>query len=383
MEETGIILNGVIHPMDAPVLSNGFVTWAEGKITGVGPMEALPQGDFALRLDAHGAHVTPGYIDAHCHLGVFGDGLGFEGEDCNEMTDPVTANLRVLDALNPQDYTFEEARRGGVTTVVTGPGSANPIGGQMACIKTAGSVIDEMVVEAPVSMKMATGENPKRVYRDKKASPMTRMSTAAHIRETLEKARLYRDKLERGDLSDYDPKLEALLPVLRREMPVHIHAHQANDIVTALRIAEEFHVRCVIVHGTEGHLVPGHIAKSGCPVITGPNLTDRSKPELRHKSLETPAVLAGAGVKVAICTDHPVIPIQYLPLCAGLAVRGGMDPEAALRAITLNPAEILGIEERVGSLTVGKDADIVVTPESPFSATRGPAAVILDGKRVV
>lgn len=378
-----VIVNGIIHPVDAPVIEQGFVAWEGGKITQVGPMEDLPTGDLGEVIDARGAHVTPGYIDAHCHLGTFGDGLGFEGEDVNEMTDPVTPHLRVLDSLNPMDDTFAEARRGGVTTVVTGPGSANPIGGQMACIKTWGEVADDMVVASPISMKMATGENPKRVYHSKKASPMTRMATASHIRETLRKARLYADKQDRGEHPEYDPKLEALLPVLRRELPVHVHAHRADDIATALRIAKEFDLRCVAVHGTEGHLIARHIKESGCPVITGPNLTDRSKPELKHKSLETPAVLERAGVKVAICTDHPVIPIQYLPLCAGLAVRGGMTPESALAAITLNPAEILGIQDRVGSLTPGKDADIVVTPGSPFSATEEPSVVILGGKRVV
>ena len=377
-----ILVNGVIHPVDGPVIPNGFVAWAGSKIAAVGPMEALPAEDFGTVLDAQGGHVTPGYIDAHCHLGVFGDGLGFEGEDCNEMTDPVTAQLRVLDALNPQDYTFEEARRGGVTTVVTGPGSANPIGGQMACIKTAGTVIDEMVVRAPVSMKMATGENPKRVYHNQKASPSTRMTTAAIMRDTFQKAQEYARKREKGE-GDFNAKLEALIPVLRGELPVHIHAHQANDIVTALRVSREFGLKCVIVHGTEGHLVAEHIAKSGCPVITGPNMTDRSKPELRNKSLVTPSVLAQAGVKVAICTDHPVIPLQFLPLCAGLAVRGGMSQEAALAAITLNPAEILGLDGRLGSLTPGKDADIVVTPESPFSALYAPSVVILNGERVV
>lgn len=377
-----VIINGIIHPVSAGVISNGFVAWEGGRITAVGEMSGLPQGSLGEVMDAKGAHVTPGYVDAHCHLGVFGDSLGFEGEDGNECTDPITPQLRALDALNPQDRCFAEARAAGVTTLVTGPGSANPIGGQMLCVKTDGTVADRMVVEEPIAMKMATGENPKTVYHDRKESPTTRMTTAALIRSTLQKTQEYAAKRSNGK-GDFDPKLEALLPVLKGELSVHIHAHRADDIATALRISKEFGLRCVIVHGTEGHLIAEEIAAASVPVITGPSLTDRSKPELRNATLENPAVLAAAGVKVAICTDHPVIPIQYLPLCAALAVRGGMSEEAALAAITKNPAEILGLGRRLGTLEPGKDADIVVTPSSPFSATETPRMVILDGKRVV
>lgn len=377
-----VIINGVIHPVSGPVIPRGFVAWEGSRVTAVGEMSQLPPGDLGEVINANGAHVTPGYIDAHCHLGVFGDSLGFEGEDGNECTDPITPHLRALDALNPQDRCFEEARAAGVTTLVTGPGSANPIGGQMLCVKTSGAIADQMVVVEPVSMKMATGENPKTVYHDRKESPTTRMTTAALMRSTLQKAQEYAAKRSNGK-GDFDPKLEALLPVLKGELPVHIHAHRADDIATALRISKEFGLNCVIVHGTEGHLIAGEIGAAGVPVITGPNLTDRSKPELRNATLSNPAVLERAGVKVAICTDHPVIPIQYLPLCAALAVRGGMSEEAALAAITKNPAEILGLDYRLGTLEPGKDADIVVTPDSPFSATHVPSAVILDGKRVV
>lgn len=376
-----VIINGVIHPMDAPVIPNGFVRWDGGKITEVGPMEALKKDAAEEVLDAAGGHVTPGYVDAHCHLGMFGDSVGFEGEDGNECTDPITPHLRALDGLNPLDRCVEEARRAGVTTVVTGPGSANPIGGQMLCIKTMGKIAEEMVVKAPVSMKMATGENPKTVYNERKESPTTRMTTAAMIRAALEKAKAYAAKKEKGE-GEFDAKAEALTPVIKGELPVHIHAHQANDIATALRLGKEFGLKTVIVHATEGHLIPEVLAAAGVSVITGPNLTDRSKPELRNSSLANPAVLARHGVKVAICTDHPVIPIQYLPVCAGLAVRGGMSEEEALAAITLNAAEIIGMEERIGSLTVGKDADIVVTDASPFASDKEPKIVILGGKRV-
>lgn len=377
-----VIINGVIHPVSGAVIPNGFVAWEGGRITAVGEMSHLPVGDLGEVIDAKGGHVTPGYLDAHCHLGVFGDSLGFEGEDGNECTDPVTPHLRALDALNPQDRCFAEARAAGVTTVVTGPGSANPIGGQMLCVKTDGRVADAMVVAEPVSMKMATGENPKTVYHDRKESPTTRMTTAALIRTTLQKAQEYAAK-RGGGRGDFDPKLEALIPVLKGELPVHIHAHRADDIATALRLSKEFGLNCVIVHGTEGRFLAKELAAAGVSVITGPNLTDRSKPELRNAALENTAELAAAGVRVAICTDHPVIPIQYLPLCAGLAVRGGMSEEAALAAITKNPAEILNLGHRLGTLEAGKDADIVVTPGSPFSVTNAPSAVILSGKRVV
>lgn len=377
-----VIINGVIHPVDGPVIDRGFVQWEKDKIVAVGAMEELPDGELGERWDAKGAHVTPGYVDAHCHLGMFGDSVGFEGDDGNECTDPITPHLRALDAFNPLDRCVEEARLAGVTTVVTGPGSANPIGGQMLCVKTCGAVVDPAVIAAPIAMKMATGENPKTVYHERKESPTTRMTTAAMIRSTLEKAKNYAEKKARGEKAEFDAKLEALVPVMEGRLPVHIHAHQANDIATALRLGKEFGLKVVIVHGTEGHLIPEAIAESGCPVITGPSLTDRSKPELRNSSLSNPAELEKRGVKVAICTDHPVIPIQYLPLCGGLAVRGGMKEEEALAAITLHPAEILGLSHRIGSLTPGKDADIVVTPGGLFPVEREPSMVILNGIRV-
>lgn len=373
-----VILNAVVHPVDGPVIPRGYVRWEGERIAGVGPMEALPEGDLGPAIDAAGGHVTPGYIDAHCHLGVFGDALGPEGADGNECTDPITPHLWALDALNPMDRCFEDARRAGVTTVVTGPGSANPIGGQLVCVKTWGTVADQMVLRAPAAMKMALGENPKQIYRDRREPPTTRMTTAALIRGALARARAYGGR----ENAEFDPKWEALLPVLRGEVPAHIHAHRADDMVTALRLGREFGLKLALVHGTEGHLIPDVIAAAGCPVIVGPNLTDRSKPELRNASLTTPAVLAGAGVTVALCTDHPEVPVQYLPLCAALAVRGGMEEEAALAAITRNPARILGLEDDLGSLTAGKAADIVVTPGHPFDPMTAPSAVILNGRRV-
>ena len=382
-----LIQNGVIHPMDGPVISRGFVDISEGIIRGVGPMEACPMPDGPV-LDVKGGHVLPGLVDAHCHLGMFGDAQGFEGDDGNESTDPWTPQLQAVDAVNPLDRCFQEAREAGVTTVLTGPGSANPISGQFAALKTSGRWVDEMVLRAPAAMKMALGENPKSVYSERHETPVTRMATAAIIRASLAKARDYQARIERSEADpeeerpDYDAKLEALLPVLRGELPVHVHAHRADDIATALRICREFGLRCVIVHGTEGHLIPDLLAREGVPVITGPCLGDRSKPALANMTLESPAMLARAGVEIAICTDHPEVPIQYLPLCAALAVRGGLDPEQALAAITITPARIAGLDGRLGSLTPGKDADILITSGHPLDWMSRVVAVFIDGKMV-
>ncbi len=382
-----MIVNGVVHPMDGPVIQRGYVAFEDGKITAVGPMEeltAVAEG----AMDAQGGHILPGFIDAHCHLGLFGDSLGFEADDGNESTDPCTPQLRAIDGVNPLDRCFQEAREGGVTTVLTGPGSANPIAGQFLALKTDGRWVDEMVVKAPAAMKFALGENPKSVYNDRKETPVTRMATAALIREELSKAMEYQDKQDKAsedpdtDMPDYDAKLEALLPVLKGEVPAHFHAHRADDIATAVRLSKEFGLKYVIVHGTEGYKISDLLAAEGAAVITGPCLTDRSKPELVGQTLANPALLSKAGVRVAICTDHPETPIQYLPLCAAMAVRGGMEEEEALAAITRNPAEIAGIGHRVGTLTPGKDADIVVTQGHPFDWNGKVQAVFLEGKQV-
>ena len=383
-----LILNGVVHPMDGPVIPRGFVAFEGEKLTAVGPMEALPAGAEGPVLDAEGGHILPGFIDAHCHLGLFGDALGFEADDGNESTDPCTPQLRAVDGVNPLDRGFREAREGGVTTVLTGPGSANPIAGQFLALKTDGRWVDQMVVKAPAAMKFALGENPKSVYNDRKETPVTRMATAALIREELSKALEYQDKQDKADqdpdedMPDFDAKLEALTPVLRGEVPAHFHAHRADDIFTAIRIAKEFGLKCVIVHGTEAHLIPELLVQEGVPVITGPCLGDRSKPELANMTIESPAVLALHGVKTAICTDHPEVPVQHLALCAAMAVKGGMNPEAALAAITINPAQIAGIDNRVGSLTPGKDGDVVVMSGHPLNWLSRVSAVVVDGRRV-
>ena len=383
-----LIQNGVVHPMDGPVIPNGYVLLEGNKIKAVGSMDAVPQGWAGPVLDAAGGHILPGLVDAHCHLGMCGGGLGFEAEDDNESTDPCTPHLRALDGLNPLDRCFREAREAGVTTVLTGPGSGNPINGQGLAVKTIGRWAEEMVVLEPASLKLALGENPKTVYHERKETPMTRMGTAAIIRAQFSKALEYLDKQNKADAEedtdppDFDPKLEALLPALRGEVPVHIHAHRADDIATAVRLAREFGLKLVVVHGTEAHLLPELLAREHIPVITGPILTDRSKPELANSTSANPALLAKAGVEIAICTDHPVIPIQHLTLCAAVAARSGLEPEEALKAITLNGARLAGVDHRVGSLTPGKDADVVVTSGHPLDWMSRVEHVFIDGVQV-
>ena len=383
-----LIINGTVHTMDGPVIKNGYVAVKGSKIAQAGPMKDCPKSWEGEVFDAQGGHICPGFIDAHCHLGMFGDAVGFESDDGNEETDPCTPHLRAIDGVNPLDRCFTEARAAGVTTVLTGPGSANPVSGQFAALKTDGRWVDAMVVRAPAAMKLALGENPKQVYHDRDETPVTRMATAAIIRENLRKAVEYGEKLDKAtrdedtDPPDYDAKLEALLPVVRGELPVHIHAHRADDIATGVRIAKEFGLRCVIVHGTEGHLIPDLLAQAHIPVITGPALGDRSKPELANMKLENPAILWKAGVRFAICTDHPEVPIQYLPLCAALAVKGGLDPEEALAAITVTAARIAGLDGALGSLAPGREADIVVTDRHPLELLGQVRAVFMGGRRI-
>lgn len=335
--------------------------------------------------DAAGLHIYPGFVEAHCHIGLDGSGIGFEGDDCNEMTDILTPQLRAIDGIYPQDPTFREALEAGVTTVCTGPGSANVLGGQFAVIKTAGHRVDDMIVRPFAAMKCAFGENPKRCYKDK--NNYSRMSTAAKLREALMKAQEYDAKKQAaGDdpakRPPLDVKLEALLPVLHGEVPLKAHAHRADDIFTAIRIAKEFGVRLTLEHVTEGHLIAEDLAQEDYPMAVGPSLTHASKFELRNKTFTTPGILAKAGCRVSIITDSPVIPQSYLPLCAALAVQAGMDPFDALRAITIRPAEHIGAADRVGSIECGKDADFVVM-DGPWDAvSSGVKAVFVNGEKV-
>ena len=338
-------------------------------------------------IDALGCLVLPGFIDAHCHVGIGEEIYRWEGEDFNEMTDPVTPDMRAIDGINPEDEGFRDARLGGVTALFTVPGSANVIGGTGVVLKTAGKIVDKMIVRDPAGMKVAFGENPKMVYGEQKKMPMTRMGTAALLRQALVDAQTYKDKLEQGKkdpdkLPERDLGLEVLVKVINREIPLRAHAHRTDDIMTATRIAREFDVDSVIEHCTEGHKIAEELAEQGYPAVVGPLLTNRAKVELKDKSFKTPGILAKAGVKVGIMTDHSVTPIEQLPLCAALACKAGMDIEEALRAITINPAEILGVSDRIGTLEVGKDADIVIWSEHPFIITASPLYVIIDGKIV-
>ncbi len=381
---TTLIRGGLVHDAVRRDACKADILLADGKIAAIGTDLTAPAD--AVIFDADGLDVFPGFVDAHTHIGLDGYGIGYEGCDYNEMNDIWTPQLRAIDGINPRDPSLADARKAGVTCVCTGPGSANVLGGTFLAMKTVGERVDNMIVRDPVAMKCAFGENPKRCYRDKCDS--TRMSTAAFLRGALMQARDYgaRKQAANGDITKmpaYNQKLEALLPVLAREIPLKAHAHQANDIFTALRIAREFNLRLTLEHVTEGHLIADELAKEkDVPMAVGPSLTFASKFELQNKSWETPGVLANAGCHVSIITDNSVIPQQYLPLCAGMAVKAGMDPFDALKAITINPAEHIGVADRVGSLEVGKDADVVITNGCPFEVMTEVRAVFIDGVQV-
>ncbi|AEY64772.1 amidohydrolase [Clostridium sp. BNL1100] len=384
-----LIYNGKVVTMSDTDYENGYVLIDNDKIIAVGKdisevkEQLMPD---TKRIDANGGYVLPGFIDPHSHIGMWEDAVGFEGDDGNESTDPVTPQLRAIDAIYHADRSFVEAYESGVTTVVTGPGSANVIGGQFAALKTYGRCVDEMVIKHPVAMKVAFGENPKTVYNEKHQAPMTRMATAAILRESLFKAKEYRELCEEYkkdpeeyDKPEFDFKMEALLQVLNRQIPLKAHAHRADDIITAIRIAKEFDVDITLDHCTEGYLIKDILAEAGLPVIIGPMLTDRSKIELRNQNLKTPGILSKAGLKVAIMTDHPCVPEHHLCLCAAIAAREGMDEKEALKAITINAAEITGISERVGSIEKGKDADIVIFNGNPLELKTTVQKTIING----
>ena len=376
-----IIKNGLIHDMKTREPYKADILIKDGKIAAIG----TDLGEDRDVFDAHGLDVYPGFIDAHSHLGLDGYGIGFEGRDYNEMNDICTPQLRAIDSYNPMDPSVKMAAKGGVTCVATGQGSSNAIGGTWIAVKTKGICADDAVIKDPIAMKCALGENPKRCYKDKGNS--ARMSTAAVMRNMIFKAKDYlaRREAAAGDPSKmpaFDFKCEAMIPVLKKEIPLKLHAHQANDILTAIRLAKEFDVLLTIEHVTEGHLIADKLADCPYPLAVGPTLTHASKFELQNKSWETPGVLAAKGCKVSIVTDSPVVPQEYLPLCAGLAVKGGMDEFEALKAITINPANQIGIADRVGSLEVGKDADIVLVDGNPMVSDSEIRKVFIDGKEV-
>ena len=378
-----LIKNGHIKPIVGEELENGCVLIDDaGKIAAVGAELEAPADTQVI--DAQGRLVTPGCVEAHCHVGLDNEAMGWEGHDYNEIVEPLTPQLRAIDSINPQDEAFANAIRGGVTSACTGPGSANVVGGTFVAIKLAGNRVDKMVIKNPIAMKCAFGENPKRCYgQSLKKSPTTRMGTASLLRELLFKTQRYMEDKEAGKNPAYDMKLEAMIPVLKGEIPLKAHAHRADDILTAVRIAKEFGVKMTLDHCTDGAVIADELAEEGLPAFVGPSLGSKTKIELINKSFKTPSVLHKAGVPISIITDAPVIPLQYLPMCAGLAASEGLDMEEAWKAITINPAVYTGIADRVGSLEPGKDGDVVIWTADPLKTIGGHAYMtIVDGKIV-
>ncbi len=377
------IKNGQIKTMAGPDIALGCILIGDdGKIAAVGADIPCPEN--AAVIDAQGRLVTPGCVDAHCHIGLDNQGMGWEGRDYNEIVDPITPQMRAIDSINPMDEAFDLGLQGGVTTVCTGPGSANVVGGTFVAIKLAGKRVDDMIVKEPLAMKCAFGENPKRCYgQGSKKAPMTRMGTAALLRELLFKTRRYMEDKDAGKNPAFDFKLESMIPVLRGELPLKAHAHRHDDILTSIRIAKEFGCKITLDHCTDGALIADELAKEGLPAFVGPTLGGKSKIELCNKSFETPKILHEAGVDIAIITDAPVIPIQNLPMCAGLAASAGLPMDEAWKAVTINAARLTGIGDRVGSLEVGKDGDVVIWKADPLTTIGGESAVtIVDGKIV-
>jgi imidazolonepropionase-like amidohydrolase len=384
-----LIKNGRVLTMAGATYEDGFLLINGRTIERVGAagdLEASMIDHASLVIDARGGWVLPGIVEAHCHMGISGEKVGMEGNDCNETMEPVTPYLRALDAINPMDAAFHGAILAGITSAMIGPGSSNVVGGQFVFIKTDGRCLDDLIVMQPAAMKVAFGENPKKNYLDQSRMPSTRMSVAAMLRKELTLAKQYqraKAAAERdGKDFDEDFRYECWLPVLNREIPIKAHVHRADDILTAIRIAREFSLRLTLDHCTEGHLIAEEIKKSGFPAIVGPSIASRRKPEVQYGDFKTAGVLNRAGVKVAITTDHPVSLIQYLPICAGLAAREGLGIEEALKAITISAAEICNVADRVGSLAPGKDADVAVFSGNPLEVFTKTLYTIIDGRIV-
>ena len=375
-----LIINGKIFTMEGKNFERGYVRTKGKVIEEVGNMSSLAPRDNEEVLDVKGAWVLPGLIEAHAHIGITEEKWGIIGDDCNEDTNPLTPTLRAIDAVNPMDPAFHDAIKAGITSVMAGPGSANVVGGQFVFMKTQGRCMDEMIVKYPAAMKVAFGENPKTSYGDKGQLPSTRMGTAALLRKTLFEARQYVQDKDSGKLEKEIFEMEPWIPVFSGQIPLKAHAHRADDILTAIRIAKEFEVDITIDHGTEGHLIADEIRDSGFPVIVGTDLTSRSKIEVQNMNFKTNKVLNDAGVLIAITTDHPVALIQYLPLCAGLAVKQGLSVEEGLKAITINAARICRVDDRVGSLKKGKDADIAIFTGNPMEVFTETLYTFIDGK---
>ena len=378
-----LIQNGYVKTMAGPDIPGGSVLIDDdGKIIAVGADITAPEN--AQVIDAEGRLVTPGCVDAHCHIGLDNEGMGWEGRDYNEIVDPLTPQMRAIDSINPLDEAFGLALQGGVTSACTGPGSANVVGGTFTSIKLTGKRVDKMIIKDPIAMKAAFGENPKRCYgQGLKKSPTTRMATAALLRELLFKARRYLEEKEAGKNPGFDMKLESMIPVIKGEIPLKSHAHRADDILTSFRIAKEFGIKMTMDHCTDGALIADELAEENLPAFVGPTFGSKSKIELANKSFETPAVLHNAGITVSIITDAPVIPLQYLPMCAGLAMKAGLSAEEAWKAITITPAVSTGIGDRVGSLEPGKDGDGVIWTADPLTTLGAESYdTVVDGKVV-
>ena len=375
------IIHGNIKTMEGRDFGDGYVEIQDGKIAALGEMKDCPKTEGQV-LDVQGSLVMPGIIEAHCHMGITEEKKGMEGDDCNENVNPVTPYLRAIDAINPMDAAFKDALRAGITSAMIGPGSANVVGGQFAFVKTHGRCIDDMIVKAPAAMKVAFGENPKVNYSGQGTSPSTRMAIAALLREELTKALTYRKKREKNKDEEKDFRYECWLPVLSGEIPLKAHVHRADDILTAVRIAREFHLRMTLDHCSEGHLIMEELKAAGFPAIVGPDMASRNKIEVQNMAFKTAGLLAGHGILTAITTDHPVSKIKFLPICAGLAVKAGMSLEEGLRSITINAAKICGVDDRVGSLAPGKDADIAVFDGNPMEVFTPTRYTLIDGKIV-
>ncbi|MCI6024165.1 MAG: amidohydrolase [Oscillospiraceae bacterium] len=377
-----LIKNGLIFDAVHKEPYTADILIQDGKFAAIGEKLSAENAEV---IDASGKHIYPGFVDAHSHIGLDDTGIGFEGQDYNELNDILTPQLRAIDGFYPQDPALKEAALAGVTTVCTGPGSSNVVGGVFMAVKTVGDRVDKMVINDHVAMKCAFGENPKRCYKDK--NNYCRMSTAAKLRELILKTLEY-DRLKQAAGDDptkqpkFDFKLESMLPVVHKEIPLKAHAHRADDIFTAIRIAKEFDLKLTLEHVTEGHLIVDDLIEEDYPMAVGPSMSNASKFELRNKTFATPGILAKAGGRVSIITDAPVTPEQYLPLCAELAIKSGMEEFAALQAITINAARHIGVEDRVGSIEEGKDADLVIMPGTCFDIALAPDLVLINGEKV-
>lgn len=382
-----VIIHGNIKTMEQQDYTDGYLCIEEGKISAVGPMTEFQEKQWLMGkevqvIHAKGNLVMPGIIEAHCHMGITEEKKGMEGDDCNENVNPITPYLRAIDAINPMDAAFDDALRAGITGAMIGPGSSNVVGGQFAFLKTHGRCIDKMIVKAPAAMKVAFGENPKVNFSGQNTSPSTRMAIASMLREELTKAKSYQKKRNENPDQEPDFRYECWLPVLERKIPLKAHAHRADDILTAIRIAREFRLRMTLDHCSEGHLILAELKEAGVPAIVGPDMASRNKIEVQNMAFKTAGLLSQAGILTAITTDHPVSRIQFLPICAGLAVKAGMAMEEGLKAITIHAARICGVDDRTGSLAVGKDGDVAIFSGNPMEVFTRTLCTIIEGKIV-